>query len=367
MGKAKYVPIYDIHKTYDDNVKNGPNKDYKATIPVSNSAGEYSILGYKVNSPFGSASCPTGIDSHYIKTMFGNGYDIVTTKTRRSVHFAPNPMSNVVHVVPGKISKDHDFEELPSRTQAEFGDYNQLTIVNSFGNNSIDPEYWIPDAKIANKMVPRGGLLITSIVGTIQKGFSEEDYYKDFARTAELAVKSGAKAIEINLSCPNVATEGVVCYNRDAVVTICRLVKEAVGDTPVIAKLGYFSHLQRELLTEIIIKIDQYVSAVSAINTLASPVLDDYGKQLLPGEGRLKAGLSGHAIKDVGLDMTWHLNNIRKTKNLKYEIISIGGVLTPKDFWEYMEAGANAVLSAAGAMWNPNLAYEVKEFLNTKS
>lgn len=299
--------------------------------------------------------------------MFDNGYDIVTTKTRRSVLFSPNPMSNVVHVVPGKISPTHNFEELPSRTQTEFGDYKELTIVNSFGNNSLDPKYWIPDAKIANSSVPKGGLLITSIVGTIQPGFSESDYYKDFAKTAELAIKSGAKAIEINLSCPNVATEGIVCYNKDAVVAICKLVKKAVGKTPVIAKFGYFSHLQRELLADIVGSIDPYVSAISAINTLASPVLDDYGKQLLPGDGRLKAGLSGHAIKDVGLDMAWHLNNIRKIKKLNFEIISMGGVLTPEDFWEYRKAGADAVLSASGAMWNPNLAYEIKESINKKS
>src|SRR5258708_6314392 len=153
MAKTKYVPIYDIHKSYEDNVKNGPNKAYKSSLTAPNPKGDFKILGFKVNSPFGAAACPIGIDSHYIKTMFDNGFDIVTTKTRRSVHFAPNQMSNVVHVVPGKISPTHNFEELPSRTKTEFGDYKQLTIVNSFGNNSLDPEYWIPDAKIINNLV----------------------------------------------------------------------------------------------------------------------------------------------------------------------------------------------------------------------
>lgn len=366
MAKTNYVPIYDIHKSYDDNIKNGPNKAYKATIKVPNPSGEYSLLGSGINSPFGAAACPAGMDSQYIKAMFDNGYDIVTTKTRRGVHFAPNPMSNVVHVKAGKISKDHDFEELPSRTQTEFGDYSQLTIVNSFGNNSLDPKYWIPDAVKANDSVPKDGLLITSIVGTIQPGFSKNDYYQDFARTATLAKKSGAKAIEINLSCPNVASEGVVCYDKKAAVTVCKLVKEAVNGTPVIAKFGYFSHLQKELLGDIVTAINPYVSAVSAINTLASPVLDDYGKQLLPGKDRLKAGLSGQAIKDVGLDMTWHLNKIRKTQKLQYEIISMGGVLTPADFWDYRNAGADAVLSASGAMWNPNLAAEIKATISAQ-
>jgi dihydroorotate dehydrogenase len=46
---------------------------------------------------------------------------------------------------------------------------------------------------------------------------------------AKLAVDGGAKVLEVNLSCPNVANEGVLCYSRDAVLTVCRQVKERVG------------------------------------------------------------------------------------------------------------------------------------------
>lgn len=333
---------------------------YKASVKAPKHIGNFQLLGYKVNSPFGSSSSPTGLDSNYIKVMFENGYDIVTTKTRRSIHFSPNPVPNILHVVPGRIQSHDTFAELPDRTAATFNDYQKLTIINSFGNNSLDPEYWIPDAIAATSRVMDGQLLITSIVGTIQPGFTQNDYFRDFAKTAVIAKDTQAQAIEINLSCPNVATEGVVCYDKKAVLQICKLVKEAVNEVPIIAKFGYFSHHQHLQLDEIVQAIAPYVAAISAVNTSASPVLDDSGNQLLPGEGRLKAGLSGYAIKDLGIDMVSRLNGIRKKRNLNYEIIGIGGVLTPQDFIHYREVGADAVLSATGAMWNANLANLIK-------
>jgi dihydroorotate dehydrogenase (NAD+) catalytic subunit len=33
--------------------------------------------------------------------------------------------------------------------------------------------------------------------------------------------------------------------------------------------------------------------------------------------------------------------------------------MTPQDYLEYKEAGADLVQSATGAMWNPHLAYEI--------
>jgi len=46
---------------------------------------------------------------------------------------------------------------------------------------------------------------------------------------------------------------------------------------------------------------------------------------------------------------------------MEYEIIGCGGVTVPADFKEYRDAGANVVMSATGAMWNPYLAKEIRE------
>ena len=363
MGKPLYPPIYDVDKTYEENLAIGPNKKYKATLKAPIKVGDYTLLGFPVNSPFGSAACPTGADSRYIKTMFDAGYDIVTSKTRRSVQFAPNQFPNIVHIVPGKMAPGQGFRELSHRQVAKSSDYATLTIANSYGNNSLDPAYWVPDAREANTYVKPGQLLITSIVGTIQPGFTDEDYYKDFAKTALLAKAAGAQAIEINLSCPNVANEGVLCYSPRDVEAVVTLVKQAVGDTPVVAKLGYFPAEPAELLEQVLEPIVSYVAAISAINTFAAPVVTSDGQQALPGKGRLHAGISGHAIKDIGLDMATRLVALRARKQWSFEIISIGGVLTAQDFHDYLDVGADAVLSATGAIWNPNLAAEIKNSL----
>jgi tRNA-dihydrouridine synthase len=35
--------------------------------------------------------------------------------------------------------------------------------------------------------------------------------------------------------------------------------------------------------------------------------------------------------------------------------------MTPQDYFDYRQAGADAVMSATGAMWNPHLAQEIKQ------
>jgi len=363
MNAGPYKPIYDITKTYEENLEAGPNPDYHTHSDVPKPKGKYHFAGFEINSPFGAAASPTGSDSKFIRVMFDSGYDIVTTKTRRSVHYAPNRFPNIVHIVPGKILKDQTFKELPDRTTAASSDYATLTLANSYGNNSVDPRHWVPDAQIANAYADPGQLLITSVVGTIQEGFSTADYYNDFVRTAMLAKNSGAKVIEINFSCPNVLNQGVLCYDENAVSAICAMVKQAIGDTPLIAKIGYFPKTEQKMLEDLAVSISPQVAAISAINTFAAPIYDENGNQAMPGKGRLKAGLSGHAIKDLGIDMTKRLHKIREDHKLNYEIVGVGGVLTAKDFADYRKAGADLVLTATGAMWNPDLANEIKASL----
>ncbi len=109
-------------------------------------------------------------------------------------------------------------------------------------------------------------------------------------------------------------TEGVICYDKAAVFQVCKLVKAAIGNTPLIAKICYFPKFPNDLLAEIVDAVAPFAAAISAINTFAAPVLNDHGQQAMPGYGRLKAGISGHAIKDLGLDMTRRLHELRERK-----------------------------------------------------
>lgn len=357
---SKPAVLYDPTKTFKDNFDNGPFPLLQEKEPYVNK-GEptFTFLGKKVYSPFGVPAGPL-LNSKHTTYAFNQGFDIVCYKTQRSVPFDCNQFPNVLYLdVEGDLTL-----EKAAKPQLGTTDTNKpldkLSITNSFGNPSRGPEFWVEDLKKAVKAQGKGQLLIMSVVGTIKEGTSADEYYDDFAKAAELAASTGVEAIELNLSCPNVATEGVLCYTHDAVVSICKKTKERVGDIPLIAKFGYFSEAQQELLEQIIVDIAPYISAISSINTISAPVVDENGEQALPGPNRLNSGVCGAGIKWAGLDMVKRLNTLRKKLNLKYEIIGVGGVMSAADFKEYRDAGADAVQSATAAMWNPDLAAEIK-------
>jgi dihydroorotate dehydrogenase (NAD+) catalytic subunit len=355
--------LYDPTKTFDDNFDNGPFSQ-SATVTPHQDSGEpqFTFLGKKIYSPFGigAGSLPT---SKHVGYAFQLGFDVVCYKTQRSVQFPCNEFPNVTYLdVEGDLTIEKLKEPLVGHL-TENKPPKELTITNSFGNPSRGPDFWAEDMKQAVKAQGQGQLLLASVVGTIQDGFTQQDYYKDFAETAALAAGAGAPVIEVNLSCPNVANEGVICYTYEAVIEICRLIKEKIGDTPLVAKIGYFAPEQQELFEKTITDASQYVAAWSAINTLVAKVVDEKGDQLLPGAGRLQSGACGAGIKWAGLDMVKRLNTLRKQAGLSYEIIGIGGVMDAQDFAAYREAGADVVQSVTGAMWNPNLAAEIKATL----
>jgi dihydroorotate dehydrogenase len=354
--------IFDPAKTFDDNFEHGPFPSSSQQPYINQGEPSYSFLGHKLYSPFGigAGSLPT---SKHVTYAFAQGFDVVCYKTQRSVSFPANEFPNVVYLdVEGDLTLDKAAQPLVGHASSD-APVESLTITNSFGNPSRGPDFWIDDMKRAVAAQGKGQLLVASVVGTIQPDFSPDDYYNDFAEAASLAASAGVPVIELNLSCPNVASEGVVCYTHDAVVEIGQKTKAKLPDTPLIGKLGYFTDEQQELLEQIIIDSAVYFSAYSVINTISAPIVDEHGHQLLRGEGRLKSGCCGAGIKWAGIDMVKRLVAIREKHGLSFEIIGIGGVMTPADFQDYREAGADVVQSVTAAMWNDQLAAEVKQSL----
>lgn len=353
--------FYDPTKTFDDNLKNGPfnmdSKDYR-----TDNEPKYNFLGQPINAPFGIAAGSLSTSRH-TDAAFRLGYDVVCYKTQRSVTFPVNLFPNVL---PLGIDGDLTLEKMKNEVvvlDSYPEDISKLSITNSFAVPSRDPDFWVEDLKKALLGVGTGQLLIMSVVGTIQNGFGTNDYYDDFANVARLAANTGVKAVEVNLSCPNVASEGVICYSSDAVYEICKRSKEAIGNVPLVVKIGYYSAEQQSLLEEILRRVNPFVSAVSAINTLKATIVDKAGNQALPGKGRQTSGVCGASIKWAGLDMVKRLDVLRKDENLDYEIIGVGGVMVPDDYFAYRNAGADCVQSVTGAMWNQYLAQEIKKVI----
>jgi len=347
--------FYDINKTYEENFKEGPsrlNNLKKPELKINKTP--YTFLGFPINLPFGIPAGPL-LNYKYIKKAFELGFAVSTYKTVRSDSFPCHPFPNILYVKPAKnFVFQKDARAIVDKRGQE---YPNITITNSFGVPSKQPDFWIKDAKKALKYQKKGNLLIVSFMGTAKKGQIQQELIDDFANAAKLAKSTGAKILEVNLSCPNIGNEGLVCYNLDMSEKVCKTIRSTIGKTPLIIKVGYYRN--DDELKKIARIADRYANAIAAINTIQVEILDKNEKQALPGKNRLKSGVCGHAIKWFGLETVKRLNKIKLQKNYMFEIVGIGGVMTIDDYFEYKKAGANLVQSATGAMWNPYLAYEI--------
>lgn len=353
--------FYDPAKTFDENVDDGPFFDSILELARTGEP-EYSFLGSPLYLPFGIAAGPLPTSKH-VGAAFDWGYDVVHYKTMRTVPFESNPFPNVIPVdASGGVSVEQAdagltmLDEFPT-------DISKLVITNSFGNPGRGPQYWAKDMEKAVARAGKGQVMVASTFGTATEGMSNEAFWQDFADASKIAVNSGAKIIELNLSCPNVVGEGIVCYTPEAVIGICKRTRQAIGNTPLMIKLGYFTEEQQGLLEAMMAEVAPLIQAVSLINTIPAKVYNKNGKQALPGEGRLVSGLCGAGIKWAGVDMVKRMDALRKAKGYKYEIVGIGGVMVPGDFTEYRQAGADLVQACTGPMWNPNLAHDIEKAL----
>lgn len=355
MKKKLSAPFYDPEKTYEENYNKGPFGAFKDGKKWKNSGKpNFNFLGQKVYSPFGIPAGPI-LNSKFAKAAFQKGFDIVVYKSVRSDFYPCHPFPNILAIhVKGNLT----LERLEKPLIADKKYSSPLSITNSFGVPSRAANVWQADGKKAISYAGKGQVLVLSFMGTVRANQTQKEFVDDFIQTAKLSYETGAKVLEANLSCPNIGNEGLVCYNLEATKKIVKGIRKVIGKTPLILKIGYFSN-NKDL--EKLAKIaDQYADSISAINTLQAEILDRKGRQALPGKMRLRSGVCGQAIKWAGIDMVKRLNRIRKRNNYKFSIEGVGGVISPKDYFDYKKAGANAVMSATGAMWNPFLAQQIK-------
>jgi dihydroorotate dehydrogenase len=354
------IPFYDPEKSYEENLKQGPFGAFAdgEICATSDVAHKYDFLGFKVNSPFGIPAGPL-INGKFVKGALDKGFDIVTYKTVRSMEYPCHSWPNVVSI---KINGDLTLEKMKEGVliDKDNKDIPEL-ITNSFGVPSLKPEFWQKDVAEAVAYARPRQIVVGSFQGTKKSGQSGEEYINDYRVTAKLLKDTGVKVIEVNFSCPNEGTNNLLCYDTERSVIIAKAIKEVIGEIPLIIKIAYFS--DDESLKNFVKEIGNLVQGIASINTMPAKVLDENGEQALPGEGRLVSGLCGHAVKWAGIEMTERLKKLREEFGYNFIIIGVGGVCTPEDFLEYRNAGADIVMSATGAMWNPYLAREVKEKL----
>ncbi|WP_086348321.1 dihydroorotate dehydrogenase [Candidatus Enterococcus clewellii] len=161
-------------------------------------------------------------------------------------------------------------------------------------------------------------------------GACEEDYVEVCAKIGEAP---NVKAIELNISCPNVK-HGGIAFGTDPEVAfqLTQAVKK-VAKVPVYVKLS-------PNVTDIV-PIAQAIEAggadgFSMINTLLGMRIDLKTRKPILANGT--GGLSGPAIKPVAIRL---IHQVAQVSDLP--IIGMGGVQTVDDVLEMFMAGASAI------------------------
>ena len=351
-GWPQIPPIYDIEKSYLDNFENGPFFDQEIPERIFPPKEQWvDFLGFKVASPIGVPAGPL-LNSKWVILAAKLGFDIVTYKTIRSKLHPAHPLPNMIYVdTKGELDSTRHNEVL---TQAHIPPKNmkELAATNSFGIPSRDESFLLEDIQRANRELAPGQVMIVSVVGTHREG---EDYIEDFVETARIALKAGAKIIEIDLSCPNVsACEGSLYTNLDALYEISSKVKQLIGEIPLIIKVGVID--TPELMKSIMVEAKRAgVDAICGINTVSMKVVNNTGAAAL-GTTRPTAGVCGGPIRVVAMDFIKRASKINRDENLGLTLMVTGGVCEAKHFTQFLEAGADIAMSAVGMMWDPFIA-----------
>ena len=221
----------------------------------------------------------------------------------------------------GVITKSIGSAPRPGYPNPTIETYEHWGLLNAMGLPNPGIDEYPREIEVAHKA---GATVIGSIFG----GTAEE-----FARLAVRMASTGVVALELNLSCPHAEGFGTEIGSTPTdVEKVVRAVTKVVS-IPVIAKItpNTADAAGLALAAE-----RGGAAAVSAINTLRAIAIDVQLRQPVLAHGL--GGLSGPAIKPVGLACVWQI-----FEKVSIPIVGVGGIATARDALEYVMAGARAV------------------------
>ena len=173
------------------------------------------------------------------------------------------------------------------------------------------------------------------------------DEYKKLA--ARLDGISGVHGIEVNISCPNVASGGMEFgTNPKAAAKVTAAVKK-VSSLPVIVKLSPNVVDIGEIASAV---CEAGADAITLINTVCGMAININERR--PYLGNIVGGLSGPAIKPIALYAVYAVAGI-----VSIPIIGCGGISCADDALEFLMAGASAVQVGTANMTSPQTALDV--------
>lgn len=359
---------YRVGRTFEYNKAHGPferprDRNREIAALLERHWVKADLFGFETKLPLGVAAGPL-YNRDYMIAAARDGFTVLTWKTFRSVERLAHRSDggyaahNILFVDSSPIGPGEVGGRLRGRRRPA-PPPEAVSITNSLGMPSAPPHVWMPEVhEMEGWMEKRVKRVITSVVGTPKPGGGLPDLARDYAFLARCAESAGARVLEVNFSCPNVAgREGSIYRDPKSAALIARTVREMLREeeTRLLIKIG---HAGRADYRRLLRACADYIDGVVAINTLPMEIVDGRGRQALPGG--LTSGVCGAAILDRAVEAVADLRRAREALGLdRIKIIGCGGVVSPEGFFRHLDAGAEFVMCATAALFNPRLPLEV--------
>lgn len=162
------------------------------------------------------------------------------------------------------------------------------------------------------------------------------------------------RAIEVNISCPNVKQGGM------SFGTTC----SGASEITKAVRRSWSKTLIMKLTPNVTSIVDiakavegEGADSISLINTLMGMAIDV--KHRRPYLSTITGGLSGAAVKPVAVRMVWQVAH-----SVNVPVIGLGGIMNTDDALEFIMAGATAIQVGTANFINPNIGVEIAEGLD---
>lgn len=188
-----------------------------------------------------------------------------------------------------------------------------------------------------------------AVIGSVA-GFSVDDYGYV---TEKLAARPEIDAIEINISCPNVAAEGETFACDPKLTAKVVGLARSVTDKTLLVKLSPnvtdIAGIAREAEAA-------GADALAVINTVRGMAIDV--NQWKPRLGNVTGGLSGPAIRPIAVLAVYEV-----ARAVKIPIVGQGGIETVTDALEFFLAGASAISIGTANFTDPRVPVRIVDGL----
>jgi dihydropyrimidine dehydrogenase (NAD+) subunit PreA len=341
-------------------------------------SGGWQVLGREIGFPIGIPSCDLTATADWIEYYARKGFHVLTYRTVRSV---PRLSAEQDWVFLDGIqrfwdpgSAGHRDRQVRHAEGPTPPDQRRISTATSYDAPCPEPEVWQADVADARRRLDALGghhLLIVSVTDSVPKHLkSAKTLSADFVDVARRAEAAGAHAIECYLARASVtdsAGQLKRCErNVETSITIVRAVRAALKPTTkLLIKLS--AELEDASLEDIVLTLarDKQIDGVSGISPVEVERVTTGTDERSLWEDDRRPAVAGYAIRSLSQNFVKRLAAIRAKHNLDFDIIAMGGVMTPEDVAIYMGLGASAVQTATAAVCDPDLAESAAAWYRT--